>query len=142
MAGGKYSLFVDTSGWIEAFGKDNPYHQKAIGVLAHAVEQHRPIITTNYVMTEFIGNGCKKCRLTREGLFKAVGEITKLRGIEIVHIGPEIHAEEIISLRKWLDKDWSLVDATSFNIMRNRKITEALAKDSHFHEAGFIELLS
>jgi len=110
--------------------------------LAQSVNLHRPIITTNYVITEFIGNGCKKCRLSRVGLFKAVDEITKLRGIEIVHISPEIHNEEIRHLRNWPDKTWSLVDATSFYIMSKRGIIEALAKDGHFAQAKFIELLS
>lgn len=142
MADRKHSLFVDTSGWIEVFGKDAPLHKQARDILARAVRQRRLIITTNYVITEFIGNGCKKCRLNREGLFIAVDEITKLRGIEIVHISAEVHAEEIARLRKWLDKDWSLVDATSFNIMRERGITEALAKDDDFIQAGFIKLLN
>ena len=141
MADGKHNLFVDTSGWIEVFGINEPLHNKAREILAHAVAQCRPIITTNYVITEFIGNGGKKCKLTRAGLFKAVDEITKLRGIEIVHISAEVHAEEISRLHKWLDKDWSLVDATSFNIMRERRITEALAKDEDFEQAGFDRLL-
>ncbi len=141
MADGKHSLFVDTSGWIEIFGVDEPFHKKARDILAQAVGGRRPIITTNYVITEFVGNGCKKCKLSRAGLFKAVDEITKLRGIEIVHISAEIHAEEIARLRKWLDKDWSLVDATSFNIMRKHGITEALTKDEDFVQAGFIKLL-
>lgn len=134
-------MFVDTSGWIEVFGKDSLMHQPARAILAQAVELQRPIITTNYVITEFIGNGCKKCRLTREGLFKAVDAITKLRGIEIVHISEEIHKEEIMHLRIWSDKTWSLVDATSFHIMRKRGITEALAKDDDFTQAGFTKLL-
>jgi uncharacterized protein len=142
MADGKHGLFVDTSGWIEVFGSDNPLHGKARDILAQATNRRRPIITTNYVIIELISNGCKKCHLSREGLFKAVREITKLRGIEIVHISAEIHNEEISRLSKWVDKKWSLVDATSFNIMHQRMITDALAKDGHFHEAGFIELLS
>jgi len=141
MTDGKYSLFVDTSGWIEIFGKENALHQKARDILTQARVRNRPIVTTNYVVLEFISNGCKKCKLSREGLFLAYEEITKLRGIDIVHINVDIHDEEIRRLRKWLDKKWSLVDATSFNIMRQRGITEALAKDGHFHEAGFIELL-
>src|SRR5260370_39809769 len=101
MAGGKHILFVDTSGWIEVFGKALPYHKKARDILAQAIERRRPIITTNYVITEFIGLGCKKCKLSREGLFKAVDEITKLRGIQIVYISAEIHEEEIMHLRSW-----------------------------------------
>ena len=39
------------------------------------------------------------------------------------------------------DKDWSLVDCSSFVIMKNRHISEALTTDHNFEQAGFIPLL-
>ena len=38
-------------------------------------------------------------------------------------------------------KEWSLVDATSFNIMTQCGIHETLATDLDFVQAGFIKLL-
>jgi predicted nucleic acid-binding protein len=104
---GKSSLFVDTSGWIEVFGKNNPFHEKAINLLARAMRERRLLITTNYVITEFVGRGGKACRLTRQELLKAVDEISKLPRVEVVHIGEESHAFAITFLRGRLDKDWA-----------------------------------
>ena len=39
------------------------------------------------------------------------------------------------------DQAWSLTDCASFDIMRRRKIREALAHDVHFEQAGFVALL-
>jgi len=39
------------------------------------------------------------------------------------------------------DKTYSLCDAVSFLLMRERKITEALTTDIHFEQEGFIRLL-
>ena len=39
------------------------------------------------------------------------------------------------------DKEWSLTDCASFNLMKERGITEALALDVHFEQAGFVALL-
>jgi predicted nucleic acid-binding protein len=39
------------------------------------------------------------------------------------------------------DKEWSLTDCASFKIMKARGITEALAHDHHFEQAGFTALL-
>ena len=39
-----------------------------------------------------------------------------------------------------LDKDWSLVDAASFIVMRPLGITEVLTTDHHFSQAGFVRL--
>ena len=45
---------------------------------------------------------------------------------------------------EWLarrdERRYSYVDATSFEIMRRERITEALAFDGDFSAAGFIEL--
>jgi predicted nucleic acid-binding protein len=40
-----------------------------------------------------------------------------------------------------VDKQWSLVDATSFLIMSSLEITSALTNDRHFEQAGFMRLL-
>jgi len=141
MVDGKRSLFVDTSGWIEVFGKDNPSHKRARIILARAEKERRKIITTNYIITEFIGNGEKKCRLNRLGLLKAIENIAKWPSIEIVHISQESHDLAIAFLGERLDKKWSLVDATSFLLMKQRGILEALATDSDFVQAEFIKLL-
>jgi hypothetical protein len=40
------------------------------------------------------------------------------------------------------DKAWSLVDRASFTIMQDQGITDALATDAHFNQAGFVALLA
>lgn len=39
-------------------------------------------------------------------------------------------------LERYADKDWSLVDAASFVVMRHMGITEAFTTDHHFAQAG------
>ena len=58
--------------------------------------------------------------------------------LHLGHIGEESRALAITLLRGRLDKDRSLIDAISFNVMRQREITEALATDHHFEQARFI----
>lgn len=48
--------------------------------------------------------------------------------------GIQFHAERA-------DKEWSLTDCISFLVMRERGITQALAHDHHFEQAGFEALL-
>lgn len=43
--------------------------------------------------------------------------------------------------RRMPDKDWSLTDNASFSMMKQRGISEALAHDHHFEQAGFTALL-
>ncbi len=39
------------------------------------------------------------------------------------------------------DKEWSLTDCTSFVVMREEGLTDALTTDHHFEQAGFSVLL-
>ena len=40
-----------------------------------------------------------------------------------------------------LDQAWSHTDCTSFQIMQQQNILEAIAYDKHFEQSGFIALL-
>lgn len=135
------SLFVDTSGWIEIFGKSEPLHDKATEIFARALKARRPIVTTNYIINEYLGTDGKRCHLSRKDLLNTVDRIIHSPDIEVVHIGEKSHSVAILLLRNRLDKEWSLVDATSFNLMDDRGIREALTTDHHFEQARFIKLL-
>jgi predicted nucleic acid-binding protein len=41
-----------------------------------------------------------------------------------------------------LDLAWSFTDCLSFQVMKQLRLREALTKDEHFREAGFLPLLA
>ena len=61
--------------------------------------------------------------------------------IEVVPITENLLTRAFEVFRTHTDKDWSLTDCVSFEIMRERGIREALTPDSHFPQAGFTALL-
>jgi predicted nucleic acid-binding protein len=63
------------------------------------------------------------------------------RSYEIVHASQELFFFGMSLHRERPDKDWSLTDCISFQIMRQRGIVSALAFDQHFEQAGFQALL-
>jgi predicted nucleic acid-binding protein len=44
-------------------------------------------------------------------------------------------------LKSRKDKVWSQVDSSSFIVMQQLKLQEALTTDRHFEQAGFVRLL-
>ena len=68
-------------------------------------------------------------------------EKLRLNGTLTVHrVTPEQEAQAWVWLRRHDERKYSFVDATSFQVMRDRRMREALAFDQDFASAGFIEL--
>lgn len=59
----------------------------------------------------------------------------------MLHIDEQTDAEAWALLDARMDKEWSLVDASSFVAMQRHDITEALTTGHHFEHAGCIRLL-
>lgn len=61
--------------------------------------------------------------------------------IELVWVTEAIHSIAIDLLIARQDKNYSLCDAVSFVLMRQRGINQALTTDRHFEQEGFLRLL-
>lgn len=61
--------------------------------------------------------------------------------IETVPIAPALRDKAVALFTQHQDKDWSLCDCANFELMRERGVTQALAADHHFSQAGFTALL-
>lgn len=96
------------------------------------------MVTTNYV----IGETWTLLR-RRSGHAAAVGFLDRLSSLPDVRVLRVDEATENEAWR-WLrvrgEREYSFVDATSFAVMRRRRIREALAFDGDFSAAGFVEV--
>jgi len=61
--------------------------------------------------------------------------------VDIIHIDESLDSKAWDLLVNRTDKNWSLVDCSSFVIMQENNISEALTTDHHFEQAGFVRLL-
>ena len=134
-------IFADTSGWANFFVDTEPYHAKAFMLMEQGQQKTRRVVTTNYVLSELLPLLTIRFRIRRARALKVIETIRLAPWVEIVHIDEALDAAAWRLLENRLDKVWSLVDAASFVVMQNRRITEALTTDKHFEQAGFIRLL-
>ena len=65
----------------------------------------------------------------------------RTRTPEIVPASPDLFTRGFDLFVARPDKDWSLTDCTSFVVMDERKISDALTADEHFAQAGYKPLL-
>ena len=63
------------------------------------------------------------------------------RDVEIVPATHELFERGCALFAQRGDKAWSLTDCTSFVVMRERDLEEALTADQHFEQAGFKRLM-
>jgi predicted nucleic acid-binding protein len=91
-------------------------------------------------MAETVALLTTRTRLPRTELIQFIASLKSAPHLEIVHIDEQMDAEAWALLKARPDKNWSLVDASSFVVMETRSIREALTTDHQFTQTGFILL--
>ncbi len=133
-------VFVDTSGWAYYLDRQDPLHSIVVTLVRHAVIQRQRLVTTNYIITELVALLSSRYHLPRQQVIMAINAIKMDASVEVVHIERAMDDEAWALLEARLDKEWSLVDASSFIVMKRFGMTEALTTDHHFTQAGFIRV--
>lgn len=131
--------FADTGWWVAWALPGDARHDASLGMLAR-LGRSEQVLTTNLV----VGESWTLLR-RRDSHRSAVALLDRLdQLIEgdrlVVH---RVTEEQEVAAWEWLrkhdEREYSFVDATSFRVMRDRRLREALAFDQDFAAAGFIE---
>lgn len=131
------TMLLDTSGLLCCFDADESRHARAIELYAGAPLR----VSHNYVLAEFVALAEVR-RMPRRDALGFAAEIVQDADIEVVWVDPLLHDEAMKLLSAQLDKAYSLCDAVSMVLMRQRGIVDALTTDRHFEQAGFRRLLN
>jgi predicted nucleic acid-binding protein len=133
-------VFVDTSGWASALLKDDSHHTNASRLIRQWRREKWNVVTTNYVLSELVAL-LISFHTPLSTILEYVKTLQSDPLVEIVHINQELDKKAWQMLANRLDKEWSLVDAASFVVMKERGLTEALTADHHFEQSSFVRLL-
>ena len=129
-------MLLDTSGLLCLHHKAEPFHEEA-GAL---YKQANVRLTHSYVLAEFVALATAR-RLPRLPALTYMTDLLENPDIENVWVTESLHREAMALLLARQDKMYSLCDAVSFVLMRQRNITDSLTTDHHFEEEGFRMLL-
>ena len=133
------AVFADAGYWIALFNPRDQLHDQA--VVASQVTQERPMVTSQMVLTEFLNHYASFGEPFRQRVVQVVRSLQEDTDVEIVSQMAEQFEAALTLYAQRQDKAWGLTDCASFLIMQERGITEALAHDEHFSQAGFLPLL-
>jgi predicted nucleic acid-binding protein len=103
--------------------------------------QRRPLVTTDDILSELVALvTARSSTISRAYLIQFVNRIRALPQLQIVYIDEQIWNEAWAMLERMTDKEWSLVDAATFVVMRRLGIAEAFTSDHHFAQAVFVRV--
>jgi predicted nucleic acid-binding protein len=132
-------VFVDTVAWIALGSRGDQLHLRARDVFRDLVRERRRFVTSEFVLLE-LGNSL--CSPTfRADTVQFIRDLRRSPTIEIVPSSSGLFERGLDLYASRHDKDWGLVDCTSFVIMTERGISDAFTQDRHFEQAGFKNLL-
>ena len=132
-------VFLDTSFAIALSSVTDQNHLRAVK-LANQIEVNRNrLVTTQAILLE-IGNALSKQR-HRAAAIQLLESLETDSSVEVVSLTNSLYRSAFNLFKQREDKEWGLVDCTSFIVMQDQGITDALTADTHFQQAGFRALL-
>jgi len=122
--------------FIAIIDKADALHERSANWLAMLQE---PLLTTDGVVVETFNNLSgfairRRCHVVMSNLLARLNLTVIRTDATLFEVGLRLHRERP-------DKIWSLTDCIPFVVMEDRNITQALAYDHHFIQAGFDALL-
>lgn len=129
-------MILDTSGLLSLQFPAEPYHRRACLLYRNA--RNRSV--HSYILAEYIALAQTR-RYSRSAALAFIVDLLENPDIDTVWVDESLHREAMELLLARPDKTYSLCDAVSFVLMRQRGIYEALTTDRHFEQEGFRRLL-
>jgi uncharacterized protein len=135
-------MFADTSGWASLVDRRQAFHVPAAALVQQAHAGGKIIITTNYVLNELTALLTSPLRIPRHRQIQFLTDLRAASWVRVVLIDSALDGMAWQLRASRPDKEWTVLDcATSFVIMQQHGLAEALTTDHHFEQAGFIRLL-
>jgi uncharacterized protein len=132
--------FADTGWWVSWSLPNDARHDAAMAMLDR-LGPTEVVLTTNLVAGETWTFLRRKYGHRTAVMF--LDRIDELRSTDRLLVHSVSDAQQAAAwtwLRRHDERVYSFVDATSFEVMRDRRLREALAFDSDFAAAGFVEV--
>jgi len=133
------SVMVDSAGLYALADRRDPAHAVAAACAGRLARTRTRLILTDYIIDE--AATLAKARSGANAALRLLEIVERSAAFSMIWIGPERFASAKMFFLKYADHGYSFTDCTSFVVMREMGLTEALTTDRHFVQAGFNALL-
>ena len=127
-------IFADTSGLFALLVRNDYMHVRARLNFEYFAENKVRLITSSFVLVETMA--LLQRRVSLEAMHDFHTNLSPL--LDIIWIGADLYSRAVQRLLLLRQREISVVDCVSFEIMDAQEITHAFAFDKHFEEQGFV----
>ncbi len=131
-------VFADSHYWIAIVNPRDQWAEAANSAREQLGEVI--IVTTDEVLTEFLAALSKEEHMRRQAA-KMVRAILNNPNVKVVPQTRDSFLKGLTLYENRNDKDYSLTDCISINVMRNESLAEVLTNDRHFGQEGYKVLI-
>lgn len=131
-------LFADSFYWIALLDPSDQWHQRVKNFNRNLKSVQ--FVTTDEVLTEFLNFFSGYNSTMRLGAIRRVRDMLQGHNVQVVPQNRERFIAALDLYEQRPDKEYSLTDCISMQVMKAMGITEVLTHDRHFVQEGFIIL--
>ncbi|AFY72312.1 putative nucleic acid-binding protein, contains PIN domain [Synechococcus sp. PCC 7502] len=132
-------VFADTGYWVALLNPSDNLHKKAVQLSKTLHPAY--IVTSEAVLIEVLNDFSKRGEYFRDLAIELTQNLRSNHNVRIVPQTSEQFEQGLRLYQQRKDKAWSYTDCVSFKIMEDMGISEALAYDKHFEQAGYKPLM-
>jgi predicted nucleic acid-binding protein len=128
-------LFADAFYWIALLHAGDQWHRRVIELTETLGEHH--MYTTDAVFAEYLATYSARGAYLRQEAAATVRRLLASSAVTVVSQTRALFLEGLALYEARLDKEYSLTDCISMQVMRREGLTEVLTNDRHFTQEGF-----
>ena len=132
-------VFADTGYWIALISARDDLRESAVQATNNL--GNRRLVTSEMVLVEVLNHFAQLGDVARKTAAETIIGLKNDSNTEVIEQNTEQFESAVYRYANRLDQSWSLVDCSSFVLMEERGIRDALAQDIDFVQAGFNALL-
>lgn len=129
-------VFIDTGAWYALKNKKDPHHADVVSFFKSLPKEGIVCYTSDYIIDEAIT--LARARLNDHHISLLLAEeLLSEKAAKLIYVAPRYLSRSLEIYRTYSNHHFSFTDCTSFAIMEDLKIEEALAFDRHFSFESF-----
>ena len=126
-------ILLDSSAIYALADGNDPNHARALSLFRHVLQSREELLVHSSILVE-----ATALLQRRLGLDTALQFLKESESFVIHWVTAGDHQKAVDLLRKQGRRGLSLVDCTSFAVMRHYRVSRALAFDADFEQEGFV----